>query len=160
MPSATRARRPQPRRAEMIRTILLALALVGCAPVACPPPAATVALPLDATATIRTTAPGEAPQVSVTQTMTSTTPPAAPTANTMLQTYTVGGTVSPSRKMTLAECETAKAAALAHTDLVDPETGKPHASNVLSAECNQVPTPLKPAPRPKKRPAPSPPGVP
>jgi hypothetical protein len=135
----------------MTRTIALVLALVGCTPIACPSLPATVALPLDATATIRTTAPGEAPQVNVSQTMTSTTQPAGPAANTMLQTYTVGGTVSPSRKMTLAECETAKAAALAHTDLIDPETGKPHTANVLSAECNQVPTSLKPTPKPKKK---------
>jgi hypothetical protein len=134
--------------------------LAGCAPLACPQPPATVSLPLDATATIRTTAPGETPQVSVTPSPPTTAgstpvaPPApSPTDNTMLQTYTVGGTVSTSHKMSLAECETEKAAAQKHTDLVDPETGKLHPSNVLSAECNQVPpTPLKPAP--KKRPTP------
>jgi hypothetical protein len=136
-----------------MRHTLILLLLAGCAPVACPAVAPTVALPPDTTATISTAAPGAAPQVSVSQTMTSTTPPAGPAANTMLQTYTVGGTVSPSRRMTLAECETAKAAALEHTDLVEPETGKPHAANVLSAECNQVPTSLLPKPKPRKKPA-------
>lgn len=121
-------------------SLILALALAGCEtpPCVCTPMATTTS-----TATSTATA---APPVPVV--------PAAAAPNTMLQTLSVGGNVSTTAKLTKAECDAAKASAEKHVDLVDPATGAPHPSNILSAECSTVAAPAKPAKPNTKKPPP------
>lgn len=118
----------------MIRVLVLALLLAGCtmppATCICTAPAPVAAVPTPAP-------PTPAPVAAV----------APPPTDTILQTKNIDGKVSTSPPLTKPQCAVAQANAKADPKLVDPVTGKPLATNTLTADCLTVPVP-----KPKAKP--------